>query len=74
MNRTEKQQEIELLGETIGAGKSAFLVDFAKLDATRSTQLRVQLRAKQGRLRIVKNRLAKRAFAAAVDTGACAMR
>lgn len=63
MNRTGKQQEIELLGEAIGAGSSAFLVDFNKLDVARSTQLRVQLREKQGRLRIVKNRLAKRAFA-----------
>lgn len=63
MNRTEKQQEIELLGETIGAGQSAFLIDFNKVDVARSMQLRVQLRAKNARLRIVKNRLAKRAFA-----------
>lgn len=63
MNRTEKQQEIELLGETIGAGQSAFLIDFNKLDVARSMQLRVRLRAKNARLRIVKNRLAKRAFA-----------
>lgn len=63
MNRTEKQQEIELLGEAIGAGSSAFLLDINRLDVARSTQLRVQLRAKKGRLRIVKNRLAKRAFA-----------
>ncbi len=66
MNRTQKQTEVELLNETIGAGSSAFLIDFERLDVARSTDLRVKLREKDGRLRIVKNRLAKRAFA---DTG-----
>lgn len=63
MNRTEKQQEVEHLTETIGSGQTAFLIDFERLDVARSTDLRVKLREKDGRLRIVKNRLAKRAFA-----------
>lgn len=62
MNRVEKQQEVDLLAEMIGAAPSAFLIDFQRLDVARSTDLRVKLREKDGRLRIVKNRLAKRAF------------
>lgn len=62
MNRTEKQNEIDYLREAIGQGSTAFLVDFQRLDAERSKALRVELRKKDGRLRIVKNRLAKRAF------------
>lgn len=62
MNRVEKQQEVEFLTETIGESQSAFLIDFQRLDVARSTDLRVRLREKDGRLRIVKNRLAKRAF------------
>ena len=62
MNRTEKQEEIDFLRENVGQGATAFLVDFERLDAERSKSLRVKLREKDGRLRIVKNRLAKRAF------------
>ena len=63
MNRTQKEHEVEYLGETIGHGAHAFLVDFAGLDVTRSTDLRTRLRARDGKMRIVKNRLAKLAFA-----------
>lgn len=63
MNRTEKAKEVETLGESIGQAAHAFLVDFKGLDVAHSTDLRVKLREKDGRLRIVKNRLAKRAFA-----------
>jgi large subunit ribosomal protein L10 len=62
MNLTEKQHEIDLLGEEIGGNASAFLLDFKRLTVERSTDLRVKLREQNGRLRIVKNRLAKRAF------------
>jgi large subunit ribosomal protein L10 len=63
MARVERQQQVEYLGEAIGQSSNAFLVDFKGLDVARSTDLRVKLREKEGRLRIVKNRLAKRAFA-----------
>jgi large subunit ribosomal protein L10 len=63
MNQAEKQQEVEYLGEAIGQTANAFLVDFTGLNVERSTDLRIKLREKDGRLRIVKNRLAKRAFA-----------
>ncbi len=63
MNRTQKEHEIEHLGETIGQAAHAFLVDFTGLDVARSTDLRTKLRASDGQMRIVKNRLAKRAFA-----------
>lgn len=62
MNRTQKEQEIDYLRENVGPSGTAFLVDFQRLDAERSKALRVKLREKDGRLRIVKNRLAKRAF------------
>ncbi len=63
MNRSQKQEEIEYLGETIGQLAHAFLVDFTGLNVARSTDLRTQLRENDGVMRIVKNRLAKRAFA-----------
>jgi large subunit ribosomal protein L10 len=63
MNQGEKQQEVAVLNEALGGAANAFLVDFKGLDVGRSTDLRVKLREKEGRLRIVKNRLAKRAFA-----------
>lgn len=63
MNQAEKQQEVTVLNEALGEAANAFLVDFKGLDAARSTDLRIKLREKDGRLRIVKNRLAKRAFA-----------
>ncbi len=63
MNQAEKQQEVTVLNEALGEAANAFLVDFKGLDVARSTDLRIKLREKDGRLRIVKNRLAKRAFA-----------
>lgn len=63
MNRTEKQREVETLGDSVGRAESAFLLDFEGLDVAQATDLRAQLRHKEGRLRVVKNRLALRAFA-----------
>lgn len=63
MNRAEKQREVETLGESVGQAESAFLLDFEGLDVGQATELRAQLRDKEGRLRVVKNRLALRAFA-----------
>ncbi len=63
MNRTEKATEVEILGQSVGQVAHAFLVDFKGLDVARSTDLRAKLRDKEGRLRIVKNRLAKLALA-----------
>ncbi len=63
MNRTEKIKEVELLAESVGRSAHAFLVDFKGLDVGRTTDLRLRLRERDARLRIVKNRLAKRAFA-----------
>lgn len=63
MNRVEKEQEVTVLNEALGEAANVFLVDFKGLDVARSTALRIKLREKGGRLRIVKNRLAKRAFA-----------
>nr|NIS42418.1 50S ribosomal protein L10 [Desulfuromonadales bacterium] len=62
---------VEYLGETIGQSSNAFLVDFKGLDVARSTDLRIKLREKEGRLRIVKNRLAKRAFAEGALSALC---
>lgn len=63
MNRTQKEQEVAFLNEAIGSASSAFLIDFERLTVERSTDLRTRLREKEGQLRIVKNRLAKRALA-----------
>ena len=66
MNQGAKRDEVAALSETIGQATNAFLVDFRGLNVARSTDLRIKLREKEGRLRIVKNRLAKRAFAKGV--------
>ena len=63
MNRTEKAQEVETLSAAIGGSANAFLIDFTGLDVERSKELRRELRGCDARLRIVKNRLATRAFA-----------
>lgn len=65
MDRSEKEREIEQLGETVGGAAHAFLVDFTGLDVAGATDLRRQLRDSEAQLRVVKNRLALRAF---VDT------
>lgn len=63
MNRAEKAKEVEALTEDLGQTANAFLLDFKGLDAARSTDLRIRLRERDARLRIVKNRLVRRAFA-----------
>lgn len=62
MNRAEKTEEVEVLGELIGQSASAFLLDFKGLDVARSEELRIKLRGCDARMRVVKNRLARRAF------------
>ena len=63
MNRAEKAVEVEHLVEMVGDPSAAFLIDFKQLDVARSMDLRSRLRKSDGGLRVVKNRLAKRAFA-----------
>ncbi len=63
MNRAEKESEVANLGETIGASTCAFLLDFKGLNVERANMLRGQIRRQESGLRVVKNRLAKRALA-----------
>ena len=63
MNRADKQQQVEQLTESLGQAPTAFLVDFKGLDVARATDLRFKLREREASFRVVKNRLALRAFA-----------
>ena len=62
VTRAVKEAQLqELAGELTGAS-SAVLVDYTGLDVPQATELRRQVRAAQGRYRVVKNRIATRAI------------
>ena len=62
MNRREKAQEVQSIGELMGSTNHAFLLDFAGLDVAQATELRRKLREQEACMRVVKNRLAVRAL------------
>ena len=61
MNRQQKDQEIDAIGETVRQTPHVFLLDFQGLDVAGATDLRGRLREQNAQLRVVKNRLALRA-------------
>ncbi len=61
ITRSQKEDRIKLLGDELGAASSVILLDFKGLNVPRVTELRRQVRSSQGRYRVVKNRLARRA-------------
>jgi len=61
MNRTEKHQTVESLGEQFRSISSAFLLDYKGLKVVDATDLRRKIREIQGRYVVVKNTLAIRA-------------
>jgi len=62
LTRSEKETEIRLLEETFKGADSAILLDYRGLNVPQVTELRRQVRAVQGRYRVVKNTLARRAL------------
>jgi large subunit ribosomal protein L10 len=61
MNRVEKQQTVDSLGEQFGAISSAFLIDYRGLKVVDATELRRKIREFDGTYVVVKNTLATRA-------------
>ncbi len=61
MNRTEKQQTVDSLGEQFRSISSAFLINYNGLKVVDATELRRKIREIDGRYLVVKNTLAMRA-------------
>lgn len=61
MNRAEKQQTVESLGEQFRSISSAFLIDYKGLKVVDATELRRKIREIEGHYVVVKNTLALRA-------------
>jgi large subunit ribosomal protein L10 len=61
MNRVEKQQTVNSLGEQFGTVTSAFLIDYRGLKVVDATELRRKIREIDGNYLVVKNSLATRA-------------
>lgn len=61
MNRLEKQQAVESLGERLRSVSSAFLIDYRGLKVVDATDLRRKVREMDGSYFVVKNTLALRA-------------
>ncbi len=61
MNRQEKQQTVDSLGEQFRSIRSAFLIDYKGLKVVDATELRRKVREINGSYLVVKNTLALRA-------------
>ena len=61
MNKVEKQQMVDSLGEQFRSIESAFLIDYRGLKVVDATELRRKVREIDGRYMVVKNTLAMRA-------------
>ncbi len=61
MNRTEKQQTVDSLGEEFRSINSAFLINYRGLKVVDATDLRRKIREINGKYLVVKNSLALRA-------------
>ena len=61
MNKAEKEQTVESLGEQFRSISSAFLIDYKGLKVVDATELRRKIREMDGHYVVVKNTLALRA-------------
>jgi len=61
MNKAEKQQTVDSLGEQFRSISSAFLIDYKGLKVVDATELRRKIREMDGHYVVVKNTLAMRA-------------
>src|SRR5512146_1150267 len=61
MNKAEKQQTVDSLGEQFQSISSAFLIDYKGLKVVDATELRRKIREIDGKYLVVKNTLAMRA-------------
>lgn len=62
MNRTEKQNTVKAFAEKLAGAKAFILADYCGLTVTQMTDLRRKLTASKSSMRVIKNRLFKRAL------------
>jgi len=67
MNRHDKEEAVEDLKSAISRAKGVYLADFQGMTVARSTELRSRCRRAGVRFSVVKNTLARRAFAGQVQ-------
>ncbi|MBI2345635.1 MAG: 50S ribosomal protein L10 [Deltaproteobacteria bacterium] len=65
MNKTQKVEEVAQLAARFAKAKAAIFADFRGMSVTQMTDLRTKMRRTQATLKVVKNRLVKRALTAA---------
>ncbi|MFN3454874.1 MAG: 50S ribosomal protein L10 [Pseudobdellovibrio sp.] len=63
MLRADKDTDIKLISEKFSQAKGAFVVDFKGMKVEQATALRKKLHAAESEMKVVRNTLAKRAFA-----------
>lgn len=61
MNRTEKQQQVDYIAEKFEKSKSIIFANYRGLNVSEITELRTKLTQADSTMKVVKNRLAKRA-------------
>ena len=61
MNRTEKEEMAASLADVFGSSQVGFLVDYRGLNVSEMTELRRRLHDSAASIRVLKNRIAKRA-------------
>lgn len=62
MNRTEKQETVRFLTEKVKNAKAFVLADYLGLTVSQMTDLRRRLHSQKSSIRVIKNRLFKRAL------------
>ncbi len=62
MQRQEKAVEMQEIGRRLTGAKAAIVAEYRGLTVAQMTTLRAKIRAADGGLRVIKNRLAKRAL------------
>lgn len=68
MNRAEKQQAIEDFQKNLNDSDVVFISDYKGLTALQMTELRMAVNKAGGRMKVLKNRLATRAFEGETQT------
>ena len=63
MNRTEKESIVNALSERLRRAKAVILAEYRGLKVSEITEIRKDVKKNAGDFRVIKNRLAKRAFA-----------
>lgn len=61
MDRTQKQQQVDYVAEKLEKAKSIIFADYRGLNVSEITELRQKLSEAESTIKVVKNRLAKRA-------------